>query len=273
MASGGAMAPSAGRLLAVPVHPSTLDLALATLAALAGGAVNALAGGGTLITFPALVALGAPAVAANVTNTVALTPGYLGGTYGQRGDLRGQGGRLRLLVPASIAGGLLGGVLLLLTGDELFRELVPFLILGATGLLAAQERVRALVARRVGGRPGADPSEVWAVASAFAASVYGGYFGAGLGVILLAVLGLSLEDPLTRINALKQALSFCVNVTAACYFLFSGRVVWSLAAVMAVGAVAGGSLGGRLAGRMRPERLRLVVVAVGLVVGLAYLVR
>ena len=255
------------------MQPSALDLVLATLAALAGGAVNALAGGGTLVTFPTLVALGVPPVAANVTNTVALTPGYLGGTYGQRGDLRGQGGRLRLLVPASIAGGLVGGVLLLLTGEELFRQLVPFLILGATGLLAAQERVRALVARRLAERSGADPSEAWAAAPAFAASVYGGYFGAGLGVILLAVLGLALEDSLTRINALKQALSFCVNVTAACYFLFSGRVVWEIAAVMALGAVAGGSLGGRLAGRMRPERLRRLVVAIGLVVGLVYLVR
>jgi uncharacterized membrane protein YfcA len=164
-------------------------------------------------------------------------------------------------------------MLLLLTGEELFRELVPFLILGATGLLAAQERVRALVARRLAERSGADPSEAWAAAPAFAASVYGGYFGAGLGVILLAVLGLVLEDSLTRINALKQALSFCVNVTAACYFLFSGRVVWPLAAVMALGAAAGGSLGGRLAGRMRPERLRRLVVAIGLIVGLVYLVR
>jgi uncharacterized membrane protein YfcA len=168
---------------------------------------------------------------------------------------------------------LVGGVLLLLTGEELFRELVPFLILGATGLLAAQERVRALVARRLAAGSGGDPSEVWAAAPAFAASVYGGYFGAGLGVILLAVLGLVLEDSLTRVNALKQALSFCVNVTAAVYFLFSGKVVWSLAAVMALGAVAGGSLGGRLAGRMRPERLRRVVVAIGLLVGVGYLVR
>lgn len=255
------------------MQPSALDLVLAALAALAGGAVNALAGGGTLITFPTLVALGVPAVAANVTNTVALTPGYLGGTYGQRRDLAGQAGRLRLLAPASVAGGLVGGVLLLLTGEELFRELVPFLILGATGLLAAQERIRSLVARRLAERSGADPSEVWALAAAFAASVYGGYFGAGLGVILLAVLGLALEGSLTRINALKQALSFCVNLTAAVYFLFSGRVVWSLAVVMALGAVAGGSLGGRLAGRMRPERLRRVVVGIGLAVGLVYLVR
>lgn len=251
---------------------SILGHVAAGLAAVVGGAVNALAGGGTLVTFPTLLALGVPAVGANVTNTVALSPGYLGGTWGQRADLRGQAGRLRLLGPASVAGGLAGGVLLLLTGEELFRELVPFLILGASALLAAQGRIRALVDRRLAERAG-DPSELWAVVPAFAASVYGGYFGAGLGVILLAVLGLVLEDSLTRINALKQALSFCVNVTAAVYFLFSGEVVWSVAAVMAVGAVAGGSLGGRLAGRMPPERLRWVVVAIGLVVGIAELVR
>ncbi len=252
---------------------SVLGHVAAGVAAIVGGAVNALAGGGTLVTFPTLLALGVPAVGANVTNTVALSPGYLGGTWGQRADLRGQAGRLRLLGPAAVAGGLAGGVLLLLTGEELFRDLVPFLILGASGLLAVQDRVRALVVRRLARRSAVDPSEAWAALPAFAASVYGGYFGAGLGVILLAVLGLVLEDSLTRINALKQALSFCVNLTAAVYFLFSGEVVWSLAAVMAVGAIAGGSLGGRLAGRMRAELLRRVVVAIGIAVGVVYLVR
>ena len=235
--------------------------------------MNAVAGGGTLITFPTLVAVGVPAVSANVTNTVALSPGYLGGTYAQREDLRGQGSRLRLLVPAAVVGGLVGGALLLSTGEELFRDLVPFLIIGASVLLAFQDRIRARVTRHLAERAGADPGHAWVVVPAFAASVYGGYFGAGLGVILLAVLGLVLEDSLTRINALKQALSFCVNVTAAVFFMFSGKVVWSAALVMAFGALIGGSLGGRLAGRMRAEVLRRVVVAIGLVVGIVYLVR
>ncbi len=252
---------------------SSLDHVLVALAAVVGGAVNAMAGGGTLITFPALVAVGVPAVAANVTNTVALSPGYLGGTYAQRDDLAGQGSRVRLLAPVAVLGGLVGGALLLATGEELFRDLVPFLILGASALLAIQERVRALVVRRSAERAGADPSGIWVGLPAFAASVYGGYFGAGLGVILLAVLGLVLEETLTRVNALKQALSFLVNVTAAFFFAFSGRVVWSAALVMAVGAIAGGSLGGRLAGRMRAASLRVVVVAIGLVVGIVYLVR
>jgi uncharacterized membrane protein YfcA len=252
---------------------STLELALVGLAAVAGGAVNALAGGGTLITFPTLVAVGVPAVSANVTNTVALSPGYLGGTYGQREDLDGQGRRLRLLAPAAVVGGLVGGILLLATGEELFRDLVPFLILGASGLLAVQERIRAWIGRRLVPRSGSDPGEVWVVLPAFAASVYGGYFGAGLGVILLAVLGLVVEDTLTRINALKQALSFLVNVTAAAFFVFSGRVVWSAALVMAVGALLGGSIGGRLAGRLPAHVLRGVVVVIGLIVGVVYLVR
>jgi len=255
------------------VDLSALDHVLVALAALAGGAVNAIAGGGTLITFPMLTAVGVPAVAANVTNTVALSPGYLGGTYAQRGDLLGQGGRLRLLVPVAVVGGLAGGALLLATGEELFRDLVPFLILGASTLLFFQDRIRTQVVRRLSERAGADPSDLWVAAPAFAASVYGGYFGAGLGVILLAVLGLVLEDSLTRINALKQGLSFCVNVTAAVFFLFSGKVVWSAALVMAVGALIGGSIGGRLAGRMRAELLRRVVVAIGFAVGIVYLIR
>jgi uncharacterized membrane protein YfcA len=255
------------------VDVTALDLALVGLAAFAGGAVNAVAGGGTLITFPMLTAVGVPAVSANVTNTVALSPGYLGGTYAQRSDLTGQRARLRLLVPVAVAGGLTGGALLLATGDELFRDLVPFLILGASALLLLQERIRARVVARLAEHERTDPRDAWVAVPAFVAAVYGGYFGAGLGVILLAVLGLVLEDSLTRINALKQALSFCVNVTAAAFFLFSGEVVWSAAVVMAVAALAGGSVGGRLAGRMRAELLRRLVVAIGFAVGTAYLVR
>ncbi len=252
---------------------SALDHVLVALAALAGGAVNAIAGGGTLITFPVLTAIGVPAVSANVTNTVALSPGYLGGTYAQRNDLQGQTRRLRLLAPVAVLGGLVGGVLLLATGEELFRDLVPFLILGASVLLFFQDRVRARVARRLSERLYSDPHDAWVAVPTFAAALYGGYFGAGLGVILLAVLGLVLEDTLTRINALKQALSFCVNVAAAVFFLSSGKVVWSAALVMAVAALVGGSIGGRLAGRMRAELLRRAVVAIGLVVGVVYLVR
>jgi len=249
-----------------------LDLLLVALAAVAAGAVNALAGGGTLITFPMLVAVGVPAVAANVTNTVALCPGYLGATFAQMKDLRGQEGRLRFLVPASIVGGIVGGVLLLNTGERLFRHLVPYLILLAAGLLAVQGPVRTWLTRRRA--PGAGhPSELWATLPVGLAAVYGGYFGAGLSVIVLAVLGLTLEDSLTRLNALKQSISFSVNVAAAIFFLFSGQVLWLVAAVMAVGALLGGVLGGKLAGKIPPSVLRWMVVTIGVVVALIYLIR
>lgn len=247
------------------------DLLLLALAAVAAGAVNALAGGGTLITFPALTALGLPAVAANVTNTVALAPGHLGATLAQRRELAGQRSRVRRLVPAALLGGLVGGLLLLGTSERVFRHLVPFLILLASALLAAQEPLRAWLAGRLGGARGSH--EALAVLPVFAASVYGGYFGAGLSVIVLAVLGLLLEDSLTRLNAAKQAIGFAANAAAAALFLFSGQVHWPAGLVMAAGAIAGGALGGRLAGRVRPTTLRLVVVGVGVLVGLVYLAR
>ncbi len=251
-----------------------LDYVLAGLAAAAAGAVNALAGGGTLISFPALVALGIPPVAANVTNTVALCPGYLGGTLAQRGDLKGQGNRLRLFVPAGVVGGIAGGFLLLRSGERTFRELVPFLILLASVLLALQDPVRSWVKRRGGGggASGAQ-ADARAVVPVAIAAVYGGYFGAGLSVILLAALGLLIDDSLTRLNAVKQAIAFGANVAAAVFFVFSGKVVWPVAAVMAVAALAGGALGGRLAGRVRPSTLRWLVVIIGAAVGVLYLVR
>lgn len=253
-----------------------LDYLLIGLAAVAAGAVNALAGGGTLITFPMLTAVGLPAVAANVTNTVALCPGYLGATLAQARDLRGQERRLWLLVPAAVLGGILGGVLLLNTGERIFRMLVPFLILLASGLLAFQDQLRAWVFRRpkdAGAAYSGATDERWAALPVAAAAVYGGYFGAGLSVIVLAVLGLVLDDSLTRLNGLKQAISFSVNTAAAIFFLFSGQVVWPAALVMAGGALAGGALGGRLAGRIRPIVLRRVVVSIGVIVAILYFVR
>lgn len=241
------------------------------LAAASAGLVNALAGGGTLISFPTLTALGLPAVVANVTNTVALTPGYLGATLAQARDLAGQARRVWLLAPVGALGGLLGGLLLLRTGERLFRDLTPFLILLASGLLAIQPRVRAWVAARQR-HAGAPRRFAWAAAPTFAAALYGGYFGAGLSVIVLAVLGVAVDDDLTRLNALKQVIAFAVNVAAALFFIFSGRAVWPAALVMAVGAIAGGVIGGRVAGRIAPDRLRQLVVAIGVGVGVYYLV-
>jgi hypothetical protein len=251
---------------------SLFDFVLVGLAALAAGTVNALAGGGTLITFPMLTAVGVPPVAANVTNTVALCPGYFGGTLAQWNDLRGQKKRLWLIVPASIIGGVVGGFLLLQTGEKLFKDLVPYLILLASGLLAIQDPVRAWLMKRMGEHHGARLEKLtWLPVGL--ASVYGGYFGAGLSVIVLSALGLTLEDTLTRLNALKQAIAFSVNVAAAIFFIFSGKVVWPAALVMAVGALIGGTLGGKLAGRIKPSTLRWTVVTIGVIVAIIYFVR
>jgi uncharacterized protein len=249
-----------------------LNYLIAAIAALAAGVVNALAGGGTLITFPTLTFLGIPAVAANVTNTVALCPGYFGGTLAQIKDLQGQKSRLWLIIPAAIVGGVVGGYLLLLTGEKLFKQLVPYLILLASGLLAIQDPVRAWLTRRMAAGKGSSLEKVtWLPVGL--ASVYGGYFGAGLSVIVLSALGLTLEDTLTRLNALKQAVAFAVNVAAAIYFLFSGKVLWSAALVMAVGALLGGFLGGKLAGRVKPSTLRWTVVTIGVIISIIYFIR
>src|ERR1700752_1189398 len=248
------------------------DFLLTALAAVAAGAVNAIAGGGTLITFPMLTFLGIPAVTANVTNTVALCPGYFGGTLAQWNDLQGQKNRLWLIVPASIVGGVLGGFLLLQTGERLFRELVPYLILLASGLLAIQDPMRAWLVRRMGKSHSANLEKLsWLPVGL--ASVYGGYFGAGLSVIVLSSLGLTLEDSLTRLNALKKAVAFSVNISPAIFFLFSGQVIWSVAIVMAVGALIGGILGGKLASRIKPSALRRTVVVIGVVISMIYFVR
>jgi uncharacterized protein len=252
---------------------SELEFVLVGLAAVLGGAVNALAGGGTLITFPMLIAVGIPAVAANVTNTVALCPGYLGGTIAQLRDLSGNTRRLWLLAPIGALGGVVGGILLLHTGEQAFRKMVPYLILLASGLLAAQGPMRNWLMRRAGESGPSKAHELWALLPVGLASIYGGYFGAGLSVIVLAVLGLVLDDTLTRLNALKQIISFSINIAAAIFFIFSGQVVWSVALVMAVGALVGGALGGRLAGWIRPVLLRRIVVTAGVIIALVYFVR
>lgn len=247
------------------------DFLIAALAAFAAGAVNALAGGGTLITFPALTALGLPAVTANITSTVSLFPGYFGATWAQRGDLKGQGKRLKYLLPAAALGGLIGGLLLLQSGEKLFKQLVPFLILFASVLLALAEPLRQYLRR---GNPSASmnhkTSYPLAMLLIVLAAVYGGYFGAGLSVIVLAFLALLFEDSLTRLNALKQSIAFATNTAAAILFLFSGQVNWGVAAVMAGSALLGGVAGGKLAGRVNPTVLRWLVVGIGLVVSIIF---
>lgn len=237
-------------------------------AAVGAGAVNAMAGGGSILTFPALIAAGVPPIAANVTNSVALCPGYVGGVVGQWRDLAGQRRRLLLLAPAAAAGGLIGGILILNSSENLFQQLVPWLLLGGCGLLAIQDRLRAWLQRRSGA-----VGLAWAMPPVALAAIYGGYFGAGLSVIFLAVLGLTLEDSLTRLNALKQALALAVNGAAAALFVLSPLVAWPAALAMAAGALFGGAIGGRLASRVRPSALRGMVIAIGVGVAVTFFVR
>jgi uncharacterized membrane protein YfcA len=264
----------------VPVELGVLDLVVAGGAGFLAGGVNAVAGGGTLISFPALVALGVPAVNANITNTVALCPGYFGAAHSQRAELAPQRHRLPWMAVVAGIGGLLGSILLTFTSNDTFRAVVPFLIVGACALLAVQEPLRRWLrrshpdpAQAAGASAAVDlttrPS-IPLLAGVFLAAIYGGFFGAGLSIMLLAVLGVLLDDSLIRLNALKSALALVINVMAALFFVFSGEVVWSAAIVMAVTSLLGGALGGRLANRLKPNVLRVAVVVFGLAVAVKF---
>jgi uncharacterized protein len=246
------------------------DLTIAALAAIMAGIVNAVAGGGTLITFPILTALGLPAIVANVTNTVALCPGYLSGALAQKNDLKGQGVKLWILIPVSIVGGAIGGAFLLYSGDKNFRILVPWLILLATILLALQNQIKAWIIKRGLMNKAENLWKSPLILLVLLASVYGGYFGAGVSVIILAVLALIYNESITKLNAIKQALAFSINISAAVYFCFSGKVIWITALVMAVGAIAGGIIGGKLSSKIKPAILRWTVITIGLIVAVYY---
>ncbi|MFZ4618238.1 MAG: sulfite exporter TauE/SafE family protein, partial [Rectinemataceae bacterium] len=203
----------------------------------------------------------------------ALLPGYLGGTLAQWADIRTQWRRLLFILPLAVIGGLAGGILLLSTGEKLFASIVPVLILAASGILALQVPLRAWLHKRAGKEASKGLPAVAAMLPLGAAAVYGGYFGAGLSVIVLAVLGIVYDEKLSRLNALKQAFAFAANIAAATWFAFSGKTLWVEVLFMASGALVGGWLGGKVAGKLNPEVLRWTVVAIGLVVGLAYLLR
>jgi uncharacterized membrane protein YfcA len=249
------------------------SLVFAFIAALAAGFVNAIAGGGTLISFPVLVAIGIPPVAANITNTIALCPGYFGGVMAQRKDLLSQKQRLWKMLPVGILGGISGGLLLLNTPENSFRILIPYLILMSAILLAFQPLLKKFVEARSQKPMHHNAKGALVLFIVFLAAIYGGYFGAGLGVILLAVLGLLIDDSLIKLNALKQAISLSVNVSAAIYFSFSGQVNWPVVAVMIFGSVLGGNIGGRTAAFIRPEILRWTVVVIGFTVAVIYFLK
>jgi uncharacterized protein len=252
---------------------SVIDLVVAGCAAVAAGAINALAGGGTLITFPTLLALGVPPMTANVTNTVALCPGFLGGILAQFKDLSGQRRRFWTFLGVSALGGVIGSIILLRTGERAFQAVVPYLILFASCLIAAQGVMRIWLVRRSRTPETKSKPELLTVIVVGLVAIYGGYFGVAMSVVVLSLLGVMINDSLTRLNAIKQTVAFGANGAAAVIFIFSGKVVWLIALVMAAGALIGGTLGGRLAGHVKPDTLRWTVVTIGMTLAIIYFTR
>jgi uncharacterized protein len=242
---------------------SLAHAALLIGAAFLAGAVNAVAGGGSLISFPALLATGHSSLAANVTNNMALLPGYLGGSVGYRRELADQRRRARSLGLTSAAGAAGGAALLLVLPPGVFRSVVPWLILGACALLVLQDRLKRLSGAR-------HPRALHGLT--FLGALYGGYFGAGLGIALLAILGLGLPDDLHRLNALKGLLSLVISAVAAIGFALFGPVAWGAAGLMALAALAGGRSGVAAARRLRVGALRRMVVAFGVAVAVVLLI-
>lgn len=245
------------------------DALLLAAAGFGAGTINGAAGGGSLVSFPALLALGYGSIAANVTSTVGIVSGYLGSTAGFRRELDGQRSRVHALLPVSIAGSGVGGVTLLLTPDRAFTDAVPWLILAACALFAGQPVLARRVAARRTARPdraGQDDGVGWGVqAGVFVGAIYGAYFGAGLGVILLAVLAIGIDDQLLRLNGLRNLLSLVINLGAVVLFALVAPVAWGAAGILAVGALGGGWIGARGARRLPPAALRALVITFGLV--------
>lgn len=230
---------------------------LVVLGGLVAGTANTIAGGGSLLTFPLLVALGLPPLDANVTNTVGIVPAAVGGSIGYRAELRGQGRHLLLLLPLSVVGAAAGAALLLLTPAHVFTRVVPVLILAACAALYFQRGIAAWLDR------GPRTRTVPLVAGVLAAAVYGGYFGAAVSVIILAILAITVDDSLPSLNALKVPLSGTMNLVSGIAFIFFAPVHWVFIAALAPSTLVGGRLGAALARRVPEHGLRLAVVVLG----------
>lgn len=248
-----------------------MDILLLLIAAVAAGVVNAIAGGGSLITFPSLIAVGLPSVDANVTNSVSVFPGYVSSVAGSRADLRGQGRRVRVLLPATLLGSAGGCALLLLTPARAFEVVVPFLVLGAAAALLFQDQLRGLVGHPHTMAPRRQALTLQAVA--FVGAVYGGYFGAALGVMYVAALALVVAEPLQRINALKNVLSACVGLVTVLVFAVFGPIHWWYVLAMAPATVVGGYLGAGIARRLPARVLKFTIVVFGTAIGIVLLYR
>lgn len=271
------MVPSGDRVLVPAAHrfdllrPSVTPIEGAAIiaAGAAASTINTIVGSGSLITFPTLLALGYPPVVANVSNTIGLVPGSASGTFGYRRELTGQRGRGIQLGALAVAGGLTGGLLLLALPATAFERIVPFLILAAVVLVIIQPRLARRMARR---RANGSSNAVGVWASVFFTGIYGGYFGAAQGVILIALLGIFIAEDLQRLNGLKNLLGGLDNAVAALLFVFIAPVAWEAVVLLAMGAVLGGVLGARVGRRLPPAVLRGVIVVVGTLVAVRMLI-
>lgn len=250
-----------------------VQIGVAFAAGFGAGAINSVAGGGTLVSFPALVWLGLPAVAASATNTVAIFPGSLGSMWGYRAEMQSAQRRWWLLLLPSLFGGILGAILLRWTPPGLFERLVPFLILFATLLFLAQEPIQKRLKTL---HPGGGESQRWLVGALvfqFFVALYGGYFGAGMGILMLAALSIMGLSDIHQMNGLKNLFALAINGIAALYFIAAGMVDWPSALVMMVGAIAGGYLGAGVARRIGRVAVKRSVIVIGLSLAVILFVR
>lgn len=237
------------------------DGLLIVLAGIGAGMINTVVGSGSLITFPTLIALGYPPLLANVSNNIGLVPGALSGVYGYRRELVGQRDRLMRLLPASVVGALAGSILLLTLPSSVFDRVVIVLIVVALVLVVVGPRLSRRVAQAHGTRSAVTMPLILLVG---AAGIYGGYFGAAQGIILIALLGIFVLDDLQRLNATKNVLAMSVNLVASVVFLVAADIDWAIVGCIAIGSIVGGQLGATVGRRLDPRVLRGVIVVVGL---------
>jgi uncharacterized protein len=242
-----------------------LEMTAVLLAGVAAGTINTVVGSGTLVTFPTLLAIGVPPVTANVSNTLGLVPGSLSGAIGYRRELAGQRGRLIRLGAGSVLGGVAGAVLLLVLPADAFNAIVPVLIALGCLLVVVQPAISRRVAARAEARGVTRPEHgaVWVWVLVLLAGVYGGYFGAAQGVLLMAILGVGLTETMQRNNATKNVLAMLVNLVAAVVFVFVADIDWAVAGLIAVGSVIGGQIGATVGRRLPAWALRAFIVLVG----------
>jgi uncharacterized protein len=245
-----------------------MNFILLLSAAFAAGGINAVAGGGTFLTFPALILAGIPPIAANATSTSAVCPGALASAFAYRRDVSGMSRTLLVgLVALSLLGGLAGALLLLWTSEATFARLIPWLLLGATVLFAGGRHVAAAVRSRVAIGPGA------ILVGQFLIALYGGYFGGGIGILMLGMMTVAGMTDVNQMNGVKTLLSGCLNAVAVVTFAIAHEIVWAPAVLMAVAAIAGGYAGGAVARKIDPSRVRALVIIIGVAMTMYFFVR